>query len=286
MQKKDIKKIALGYAGVASAVLGFQKANGQVVYVDINDVTLNLNGDTLDLNIDSDTNDIVDYRFIQFVDTINVSGSFIQARGTAGNQVLGMDYGNYYYPFKLNMGDAIDTNQIFNGVGTSLNWGQLALDVNDTTYPNDQFAGGVTDGFIGIRFGGVVDDTARTFFGWIRVDVASDLKSITIKDYAYQSDYTNGIQAGEGMPGFSINELELEIPKLNQRGRFVDVSLPESFSTSMGELIFTDLSGREVERTTFEGANYTHALEALPKGVLIASVESEGRRASIKVVSY
>lgn len=285
--KNNIKKSALRYSGMIGAIVGAHQAKAQVVYTDIADKTLNTNNQTFDLNIDNDTSGVVDFRLIQYVDTtqFNISGSFLQARGSLRNQAVGLDYANYYYPFKLNLGNVIGPDTVFNGLGTSQRWGQLALSVNDTTYPNDQFKGGVNDAFIGIRFEGVQDDTIRTFFGWIRVDVAADLKSITVKDYAYQSQPFTEISAGEGSP---LSTPEVEIPQLQmvQRGQFLDIELPEEMHARSGQLSFTDLSGRKLNTHAFTGKSYRHELQGLPKGVLVATVEAEGTRQSLKVVVY
>ena len=288
MKKKNVKKIALHYTGVASALLGAQQANAQVNYVDLPDTTLNTNNATLELNIDNDTNGVVDYRIIQYVDTtdFNVSGSFIQARGTGRNQVVGLDYANYYYPFKLNLGAEIGPDTIFKGLGTSRNWGQLALSIADTSYPNDQFAGGVTDGFIGLRFRDFRNDTLRNFYGWLRVDVAPDLKSITIKDYAWQEQFDSSIVAGEGSGLLGLQAAEKVQPKLQQRGTFLHVILPESIQQEAYELSFTDLSGKTLKTIRLQPDETQVPLKDLPKGILVARVQAGGQENSLKVVVY
>lgn len=285
--KKNFKKSALRYSGMIGAIVGTHQAKAQVVYTDIADQTLNTNNQTFDLNIDNDTSGVVDFRIIQYVDTtqFNISGSFLQARGSLRNQAVGLDYANYYYPFKLNLGNVIGPDTVFKGLGTSQRWGQLALSVNDTTYPNDQFKGGVSDAFMGIRFEGLQDDTIRTFFGWIRVDVAADLKSITVKDYAYQSQPFTEITAGEGSP-LSTSELELPPLQMVQRGQFLEIELPENFNEGGAILKFTDLSGRELQAATFNEQSYRHQLESLPSGILVATVEAAGVKQSLKVVVY
>lgn len=288
MIKEEIKKTAARYAKVATALLGVHQAQGQVNYVDIADVTLNTNGATFDLNIDNDTNGVVDYRIIQYVDTtdFNVSGSFIQARGTGRNQVVGLDYANYYYPFKLDLATPIKPDTSFKGLGTSRNWGQLGLRIADTTYPNDKFTGGVTDGFIGLRFRDFRNDTLRNFYGWLRVDVAADLKSITIKDYAWEEQYDSAIVAGAGSGLIGLQEAQAAQPQLQQLGQFLQVSLPEAYRGEDFELSFTDLSGKEISRSTVSANDTKVALHHLPKGILVARVRVQNAENSLKVVIY
>lgn len=286
MDKQILKKKLQRYTGVATALLGAHTVDGQVQYVDIPDTTLNTNGAQFDLNIDQDTNGLVDYRIIQYVDTtqFKVSGSFIQARGPGRNQVVGLDYANYYYPFKLDLGNEIGPDTIFGGLGTSRNWGQLALEINDTTYPNDQFKNGVTDGFIGLRFRATVNDTLRTYYGWLRVDLAADHRSITIKDYAYQTIEDSSLFAGEGSP-LSLPEVPEPVASLQQSGQFIQVEFPQE-QVQQGVLRLRDISGRVVKQWTVGSGNNRFSLSGLPKGILTAELETEGYVPSIKVLAY
>ncbi|MDZ7846046.1 MAG: hypothetical protein U5L96_04390 [Owenweeksia sp.] len=80
-------------------------------------------------NIDLDTNGVVDFRITQIVDSssADLSGTVIEGRGPAANQVLGMDYGNYNYPFKLNVGDTIGPGKPFKGLNNNDRTGYLGL---------------------------------------------------------------------------------------------------------------------------------------------------------------
>lgn len=286
MDQEELKKIALRYGSLVGAVLGGQTSIAQVAYVSVED-TLQHNNAQRTFNIDNDTSGLMDYRIIQYVDTtqFSISGSFIQARGFAQNQVVGLDYGNYYYPFRLDMGTLIGPDTIFKGLGTSRNWGQLALEVNDTTYPNDKFRG-ASDAFIGLRFGAFVDDTIRTHYGWMRVDVASDHRSIVIRDYAYQVEAETPIMAGEGMPGFSIEEDEVPMPSMSQRGEYLHVEFPEEIMRTNGTLVIRDMQGRPLREYKIEERQTRLRLEDLPKGIHVATLDHEGRRHSLKVVVY
>lgn len=288
-KEKDAKRIALKYSGLVTAVLGGASlANGQVRYVDIADITLDENNATFDLNIDNDTSGIVDYRIIQYVDTTDfkISGSFIQARGVARNQVVGLDYANYYYPFRLNLGDTIGPDTVFKGLGTSRNWGQLGLSINDTTYPHDQFDGGVTDGFIGLRLRAERNDTLRNFYGWLRVDLAADLKSITIKDYAIQENFEEPIAAGEGLPAFNLAETERPRIELFQRGRSIAYQIEEAdFDLEARLKVFT-IAGRQLADLALKESEGEISMAEWPKGFLVVRLEMADYAESIRAVVY
>jgi len=277
MKKETLKKLAPLAGAVVASPLG-----AQVKYVDIPDTTLNTNNAFFELNIDDDTLGIIDYRFIQYVDSgdFRVSGTFIQARSSVGNSVLGLDYANYAYPFNLLPGDSIGPSQVFRGSGGSNNLGQLALEINDTTYPNDKFQGAI-DGLLGLRFRAEREDTLRDFYAWVRVDLSADFKSITIKDYAWREDYGNGIIAGEGSNWVGAPELELPAAQIWQHQQTLWVDYQRA-----AELKLFDLQGREVQAWTLEGGKTRFDLPALPAGIYVARLEDGTVREEVKVVLY
>lgn len=277
MKKETLKKLAPLAGAVVASPLG-----AQVKYVDIPDTTLNTNTAFFDLNIDEDTLGIVDYRFIQYVDSgdFRVSGTFIQARNNVGNSVLGLDYANYAYPFNLLPGDSIGPAQVFRGAGGPNALGQLALEINDTTYPNDKFQGAI-NGLIGLRFRAEREDTLRDFYAWVRVDLSPDFKHITIKDYAWREDYGNGITAGEGSPWISVPEVEAPAAKIWQHQQSLWVEYPRP-----AELKLYDLQGREVQKWTFEGEKTRFDLPDLPQGIYVARLEDGILAEEIKVLIY
>ena len=247
--KKDKSReaILLRYSGVVSAILASAGVKAQPdTVLTVVDTTLNMNGQSFD--IDLDTNGVVDFRINQIVDSTNfdITGVTIQARGPAANQVLGLDYANYNYPFRLSVGDTIGPGKPFSGVGTGSRIGYLGLIVDGTTYPNSQFVNGVTDGFLGVRFEGNLDSIVETYYGWIRVDVAADLRSVTIRDFAYITVPDSMIRAGFGSP-IGIDEVEIPQPQMAQRGQYLDYELPEGNNVS-AELRFFALSGKLVKQ--------------------------------------
>lgn len=291
MKKEKLEKTILRYSGVATALLGAQFANGQVIWTDISDTTIQKNGGFYDLNIDQDTAGIVDFRIVQVIDSLSsafsVTGVMVKGQGNAGNQVLGANYGNYNYAFRLNVGDTIGNGRPFNGLNTSRNVGYMAFEGDGNGYPNSQWVdtnNGITDGFLGLRFRADVNDTIRTFYGWARVDVSDSLESFTIKDFAYEATPLKTLTAGQGSP-IGIDEIQTEMPSINQRALVLDVVLPESFNPEI-EIIFTDLSGKMIQKIEKKGHQNSISLENLPKGVMVATIRTNGMDTSKKVVIY
>ncbi|AEV32266.1 hypothetical protein Oweho_1266 [Owenweeksia hongkongensis DSM 17368] len=291
MKKDKLEKALINYSGVATALLGATAAQGQVIINDIPDTTLSTNGAVyaFDINQDIDTSNYIDFRIRLFVDSglYRYTGVTIETNNVAGNQVLGMDYANYNYPFKLGFNDTVGTAGPWKGLGSSNVAGKLlgymALSINDTTYPNSQFVGGVTDGFLGLKFQGDFNDTIRTYYGWIRLDVAADLKSVTIKEHAFNSDYGQPVYAGNLWVG--AEELAARTPELVQRGKYLDVTFPDELQ-SAATLQFFDLGGKLIREEELTAANSRIELENLPKGMVVAAVNNGQVSASKKVVIY
>ena len=289
MKKDKLEKALLNYSGVATALLGVQAVNGQVIITDIPDTTLNTNGEVYDFNIDLDTSNIIDFRITQYVDSglYRMTGVTIETSNAGGNQVLGMDYANYNYPFKLDLNDSITPTGPWKGLGPAnvagKELGYMALSIADTTYPNSQFVGGVTDGYLGVKFQGNLNDTVRTFYGWIRLDVAADLRSVTIKEFAYNRSFGEKVYAGN--PWVGSEEIVLRQPEMVQRGKFLDISFPEELSAP-ATLQFFDLGGKLIREEEITSAQNRVELSNLPKGMLVAAVSNGSVSASKKVVIY
>lgn len=283
MSEKKKSKESLKYLGALSGILAAPAVQGQISYVDIADTTLNTNNAYYDLNIDSDSLGIIDYRFIQYVDTsiFNVSGNFIQARGTAGNSVMGLDYGNYAYPFNLSPGDSIGPGFAFRGSGGSNAVGQLALEINDTGHVHDKFLGAV-NGLIGLRFRADVNDTIRDFYAWVRVDVAADYKSITIKDFAFKQQYGEGITAGEGAPWIGLDEVEVSSFQLRQLGE----ALHFEVEAKQAELALIALDGKLLSTETFAKGKHQFSTANLAPGIYIARLSDGKNQEEIRLIAY
>lgn len=281
--KDKNQKESLKYLGAIGGILAASGVSAQIKYVDLADTTLNTNNAYWDLDMDEDSLGVVDYRFIQYVDTsiFNVSGSFIQARGAAGNSILGLDYGNYAYPFNLSPGDSIGPGKTFKGAGGTYSVGQLALEISDTGHANDKFAGAV-NGLIGVRFRTEIDDTVRTFFGWIRVDLGADYKSITIKDYAYKEQYGEGITAGEGAPWIGLPEVEEKRFSMRQ----VDHQIYFEIPSQEAELRIFTTAGSLVQTSLFEEGEHYLSLQNLKPGIYIARLQDGDLSEDIRVLVY
>lgn len=287
MEKEKLEKIILKYSGMAGAVLSTGGVHAQIVHIDVPDTTLDRNGSYFDVDFIQDTSGLVDFRIYQIKDSssYDINGIIIQNRGNAGNQVMGIEVANYNYAYQLYLNDTIDASKEFSGINEGKNVGYLAFEVLGDTYTYSEWVNpnGIEGSFLGVKFRSPVNDTLRTFYGWIRLDVAADLKSCIIRDFAYNSQYDSAITAGQLYIG--EQEFEMEKPELVQRGSVLEFNLPDSYRPE-GKLIFTALSGAEIRSIDIHARKNSIELTDLPKGVILATVYSNGLKNTRKIVIY
>lgn len=181
------KKIS-SYLGAAAAVLGAQSAQAQIMYTDIDDTTI-VDG-IFELDLDGDT--IVDFTIEHVLNggQLGNATSILLRAGDSidGNLALGQSRNSFNYVENAVPGTTLDANAGFSGINNSLKVGYMAFLVDGVAYPNSNWAGPVTDGYLGLRI--LKNDSAC--YGWLRLDVADSAKSFTIKDWSFnrQSDTT------------------------------------------------------------------------------------------------
>ena len=158
-------------------------SNAQVIYIDIiPDTTISAIGGYYDLDLNNDgisdyqisRGGIDDFNFIGigqlhdscYVSYYNIEGC-IYAKAYLANEVIGV------------------AEQWTNGANIA-NYGGTTTCMHSGAFP------GQTDAYLGLKL--IVN--GMNYFGWVRIDVASDATWFRLKDYAYDS---NPIVAGDGI---------------------------------------------------------------------------------------
>lgn len=184
----------------------------QIVYTNIADMTLTPSTTRESLNIKFDGTN-VDFKLFALDTTVSS-----QQADAVGIELLGSNKvdgtqestlaGGFIAVTVNEAGANINSSSSFLGANSSniFSGGGLAL--------NTQYIGAgdfmnTTDKYIAVKFSKGTSLTT-THYGWIRVDVADDAASVTVKDYAYQSTPDTEIRAGDEGNGFTaIAEEEL-----------------------------------------------------------------------------
>ena len=249
---ENLSKKLIQYCAFSASVLGMTDVNGQIVYTDIADETVNPGENyALDLNNDA-TGDLL------FM--VNTGGNFafmfpvssISASSYNSNAIVGFSSYPYNYPSNLNTGDVIDsTNGVFSLARGDFNYSSCA-------YPGSQFCDGM-DGYIGIHL--VVG--ADTYYGWARIQVAPDASSITIKDYAYNSTPGEAIEAGQTLSVDEFSRNNIRIVALDNTINLYN--LPSSINYSL-----FSVNGQKVANgSVADQDSYTIEAYGLASGVYI-----------------
>ncbi len=212
--KLDAKLMA--YSAMAGAALASGSAaeaagcntgvqTGQVCYVDIADVVLNSDGENLLVDFDGDGD--AEFEIIQF-SSYSYSAyfsyrAFVRDALDATNDKALSHLAGFTsatrgpqpaYPGALLSGDTIGAGGMQAFFDNRPLGSIRAVGGPPSTIGNFQGDG---DRFVGVRF---QLDGATNHFGWIRVNMAADFKSITIRDYAYNTTLDTDIDAGMTTP--------------------------------------------------------------------------------------
>jgi hypothetical protein len=191
-QKVSLSKKLSAYSAIACAsLLTSSPVNAGVYYTDVNpDGVLNGAGD-----YDIDLNNSGGRNF-----TININSQSIKIKNQVATRFFGKDVKADMIPgtgtmpipvtFFKNAAYALDSNQTLSSSGLWPNNNEVIL---QDTYNSNQI-GKFTDGtskFLGVKFNINGNDAN---YGWVRLTVASDGSSLTVHDYAYNSEVNAAIE--------------------------------------------------------------------------------------------
>ncbi len=162
------------YGALSVAIAGLSDANGQIVYNDIADEIVLAGGNyAVDLNGDSTGELLFQVTSFGSIAVVSPYSSFSAIPNFNLNRIVGFTSNSFAYPFNLNSSQIINsTNGVFSSAVGILNWAGCT-----TGFAGNQFCPPNTEGFIGLHF----DVGPNTHYGWIRIQVADDGSSITIK---------------------------------------------------------------------------------------------------------
>ncbi len=184
------------YGALSIAIAGIADANSQIVYTDIIPDIDQDDGPSYLLNVNSEGS---------LSDTINDFeihldfGIDLKIRPLTGsNEVLGNPYSSgstfLVYPFALDEGVPISDSP---SMGTWFN-NSYSLGYLDLNYSSGVrgYWDNVQDKYLGLRF----NIGSNIHYGWARLTVGSSGSVWVIRDYAYNADPGDPINAGEGIP--------------------------------------------------------------------------------------
>jgi hypothetical protein len=268
-----LKKKLAPYAVTASAVFaGGNLANAQVIYTDIPDTTL-LTGGIYELDLNND--DTADYTIgvtPGLNSTFNSVEIYVPSSTNTNEVAASLTPTSFYYPF------LIESGALINQANTWLPAFPYAslLFIYTTGIIQGNWQGGVTDGFMGLRF----KISGQTHYGWVRLDVAGDAKSAVIKDYAYNSIPDSGIIANANLQG--VQELAGWFVTITPHENNLEIVFPIFINNA--RLVITNMNGQPVLNKNLKAQGESIDLTPLYEGTYVATVYSGKQQQSLKLV--
>lgn len=229
----------------AAALLSGTAAQAQFLYTDIDDTTV-VDG-IFELDLDGDT--IVDFTIEHVLNggqLGNVTSILLRPGDSIdGNLAMGAGQNGFSYVENVAPGTTLDGTTTFTGISGNTDIGYMAFRVDGVAYPNSNWAGPVTDGYLGLRI--VKEDTAC--FGWLRMDVEDSAKSFTIKDWSFNPAKDSSIQVAFEL--LDVMETVLKDLSISQGNGQLEItmgqSLPVSIYDAAGKLM-TEVDPKSAHR--------------------------------------
>jgi hypothetical protein len=267
MKKSTLNKSKLSkYTAVAGAVVAGGAVNAQVNYMDVNPdvVADSLNPYFLDFNNDQTPDMILAVQHLEgATSTFTYVGAFAYAYPLYGNVVTNDSLTAAAYP--LDCGVPVSQASIF-GSGSYGNLGYAAL-INGTvpfTSQGTPFLG-ATDKNLGFQVNG--------YYGWVKLDVAADASTITIKEYGYNATMGEAVNTcDQGNVGLPVNLQDLVTIESTIDGATVKVTN----ELLGGTLSLVSLSGQTVKTVAIDDIETSISFEGAKTGIYTVVANFEG----------
>lgn len=271
MEKSDSKRLSQ-YVATAAALLGGTAAQAQYQYTDIPDTTI-VDG-VFELDLDGDT--IVDFTIEHILgggQLGNVNAVLLHPGDSIeGNLAMGAGQNGFSYVEKVLPGSSIDAAQVWSGINATTEAGYMAFHVDGVAYPNSNWAGPMTDGYLGLRI--VKEDT--TCYGWARIDIADSAKSFTIKDWSFNPAKDSLHTAGFEL--LDVMETVLRDLNIAQSEGYLDVALGSPQNVSV-----LDATGKVLAASSKISEAHRFNTELWSTGMYIVRIEGDSWHHNLKV---
>jgi hypothetical protein len=252
-------------------------ANAQVQYTDINDTTVSTNGGFYDLDLNQDGNP--DFRLTQIIDsglTENVNAVLISPFDSVYNRVIGESMNGFNYPANVTPGTIINQYENFQGIGGSEVKGYMAFEVDGISYPNSNWVGPTTNGFLGMQVR--IGDSLH--FAWARVDVSLGSNSFTVKDFAVELTPGDSILAAGNLLNIAQNVFDNTAIIANNK----TLKIVLSSDLEGVEFVLLDLQGRLLREENLSNGTLAFDLSDLSEGVYLVHLRYKGVIRTEKIV--
>lgn len=276
---KDLKKEILKYTSAAAAVIAGTSAHAQYKYTNIADTTINVNNGFYNLDLDQDGNP--DFTLTQYVDTGaagNTNIVMIQPYTGTIHRIAGEKFNQYNYPYNMAAATVLDGTTEFNGAGGQFTTGYLTFVVDGQSYPNSNWVGPVSDGYLGLTLW----NAGLPYYGWARLEIGDSSQSFTVKDFAVNLTVDSAIVIGAELLG----QLENELGAVTFRVIDGSITFNKPASIEALNVRLLDINGRMIAELDMRDEHAEMALNQLPQAVYIVQMSSEALMRTEKIFIY
>ena len=261
-----------GYTAVAGAIVAGGAANAQITYMDINpDVVVDsnttlINPYAIDFNNDATPDIAFGVAHIEgATSSFTYKGALAYAAIPAANAIIAADTATM--AAALDCGVAVSAASIF-GNDTYGNFGYAAL-INGTipfTSTTTPFLG-ATDKYLGVKF----TAASGTHYAWVKLSVAANAETITVKEYAFNAT-----------PGATINtcqtagieDVSVE-NKVTIKTTLNDATINVTPDLIGGSISMVSMSGQVVKTIAISDVNTTISFEGIDFGIYSVTANFE-----------
>ncbi|MFN0275201.1 MAG: T9SS type A sorting domain-containing protein [Chitinophagales bacterium] len=289
--RSSATKLASYSALAATFITIGAEADAQIFYSDIPDVVLDENGETYAIDLNGDLVNDIELRkaFITFFDASLVTASsgigsgtiqfnHIYATPLGNNSIAGVPspYAFSSYPYALSCSEVIGAGRQWLNEASEIVVYSLLYKINaggggvdsSQILADGYWVGGETDKYLGVK----LDISGAIKYGWIRMDVSADNKTVTIKDFAFEN--TSGFDILAGAPNVNPEEcLDNAIDLIPEEDVFV-YSFDNTIYLSIknNELLGSDISvmnslGEEIYVGLMDATYKNITLQNQPAGI-------------------
>ena len=261
-----------GYTAVAGAIVAGGAANAQVTYMDVNpdvvvDSNLTLtNPYAIDFNNDATPDIVFGVAHIEgATSSFTYKGAFAYAALAGNNAIIAADTATM--AAALDCGVAVSAAATF-GNDSYGNFGYAALingsiPFSSTTTP---FLG-ATDKYLGVKF----TATSGTHYAWVKLSVAANAETITVKEYAFNGTPDAAINTCQTS---GIEDVAIE-NKVTIKTTLTDATINVTPDLIGGSISMVSMAGQIVKTIAISDVNTTISFEGVDSGIYSVTANFE-----------
>jgi len=282
-QSKFLKSRIKTYSTLAVSAIALD-VSAQVGYTDIPDTTLINDNDFCDIDFNNDGFPELNISLNTFY-TSRMFGSgsnplFFRGQvNTVGfnPRTGGVIVDTNNLPVGLNFNDSISSgsssnlNSFYSYNGLLVNHNFISSNyygsLNQNSNSQGNFLG--VERYLGVRF--AISGSTGFHYGWVRLDVANDASSVTIKDFAYDSTANASILAGDR--GALVGLKKTSFQKTDFFSSHRQLNFKGSISAKT-QLTIIDLKGQKVQEVNLLENQRSQALTNFSNGIYIVEIRN------------